>query len=308
MKNFSKWKSNRLNLEQNELKCSALESNKQKNIDLFKYVAIIPKIIIKFLYPLYLIGKKNAHNIILKEKHIIDSNLPTSLEGLRILHISDLHLDEREDLVESISKLLEEQEYDICFFTGDYFSKVRNHKEEDYQNFNSIISKIKCKLGIYGVLGNHDSVETFENLSKFKIKFLNNECLKITINSYPLNVIGLDDVHYFYSDQVKATLDENKSDDFTILLVHSPEIYDLAQKNKVNLYLCGHTHGGQVRLTQKFPVFRRIKRGRKYFSGLWIFKNMHGHTSDGAGTSTLDIRFNCDPEISIIILNKSKIK
>jgi predicted MPP superfamily phosphohydrolase len=69
------------------------------------------------------------------------------------------------------------------------------------------------------------------------------------------------------------------------------------------LYLCGHTHAGQVCLPGRISLYRpsgcRIRMG-----GVWRVGDMHGYTSAGAGTSMLPVRFNCPPEIARITLRR----
>ena len=73
----------------------------------------------------------------------------------------------------------------------------------------------------------------------------------------------------------------------------------MAEESNIRLYLCGHTHGGQICLPGGIPIFRRLKRGKKYFKGSWKHENMHGFTSSGIGTSSLSARLNCNAEIVI---------
>jgi hypothetical protein len=88
-------------------------------------------------------------------------------------------------------------------------------------------------------------------------------------------VLGTDDVHYYYTDQSLHAL-EAARDDFTIALVHSPELFDFAAEAGVALYLTGHTHGGQVCLPGGHAPLKHLRSGRHLFTGHWRHGEMQG--------------------------------
>jgi hypothetical protein len=87
-------------------------------------------------------------------------------------------------------------------------------------------------------------------------------------------------------------------------LVHSPELFDLAAVNGYKLYLCGHTHGGQICLPGGIPVIRHLYNGKKYYRGLWQYNGMKGYTSEGCGTSGIPIRYNSHSEVTLFTLKQ----
>ena len=89
---------------------------------------------------------------------------------------------------------------------------------------------------------------------------------------------------------------------FSIALVHSPELYDSAADQGVALYLCGHTHGGQVCLPGGWPIIKNVARGRRLYRGLWRHRDMVGVTSTGVGTSGIPVRFNTRGEVLLLRL------
>jgi predicted MPP superfamily phosphohydrolase len=92
------------------------------------------------------------------------------------------------------------------------------------------------------------------------------------------------------------------SDAFKVLLVHTPEIFREAQECGIDLYLCGHTHGGQICLPLIGPVISHANCPREYTRGVWKYRNLQGYTSTGVGTSGVPVRFLCPPEIGLIEL------
>jgi predicted MPP superfamily phosphohydrolase len=85
-------------------------------------------------------------------------------------------------------------------------------------------------------------------------------------------------------------------------LVHSPEAALLAAEAGFALYLCGHTHGGQICLPGGIPVITNIQYRRRFASGPWRCGEMIGYTSRGLGTSGLPVRFFSRGEIALITL------
>jgi len=118
-------------------------------------------------------------------------------------------------------------------------------------------------------------------------------------------VTGVDDVHYYYTDMALEAL-EATPDGFKVALVHSPEIYDLAEEHGYALYLAGHTHGGQITLPNGRPIITHLNSGKHLAAGLWQHKTMTGYTSNGVGVSGLPVRYNTRGEISLITLKKKK--
>ena len=99
---------------------------------------------------------------------------------------------------------------------------------------------------------------------------------------------------------------ENAGSDFSIALVHSPELFDMAAEMGVDLYLCGHTHGGQVCLPGGIPFLTHLNRGKNFYSGYWRYRGLQGVTSCGVGTSGVPVRFNTQGELSILKLHRGE--
>ena len=80
------------------------------------------------------------------------------------------------------------------------------------------------------------------------------------------------------------------------------ELLEEAATSGIDLYLCGHTHGGQICLPWLGPVLVNARCRRRYVGGQWTYKNVQGYTSYGTGSSCVPVRFNCPPEIGVIEL------
>jgi predicted MPP superfamily phosphohydrolase len=138
------------------------------------------------------------------------------------------------------------------------------------------------------------------------IRMLVNQAWELHNGSESIWFIGLDDPHYFGCDNLPAALKGVPRDAFKILLVHTPELFKDASVSGVNLYLCGHTHGGQIRLPLLGPLVVNTNCPRRYARGPWQYKGVQGYTSAGVGSVIVPVRFHCPPEVGLLELSRSE--
>jgi hypothetical protein len=241
-------------------------------------------------------GWHNAAEIVLRELDLHFPALPRAFQGFTILHISDPHLDSMPGIEDRIVALAAGREFDLCVLTGDYRTELHGPFRAVMASLERIVRGVRTREGFLGVLGNHDDCHMVAPMEAMGIRMLINESVVLTRAGERLRVLGTDDVHYYYTDQSLHAL-EAARDDFTVALVHSPELYEAAAAAGVDLYLCGHTHGGQVCLPGGHAPFKHLRAGRHLFSGHWRHGLMQGITNAGAGTSGIPVRFNTRSEI-----------
>lgn len=256
-----------------------------------------------FLTGQYERGKRNAENIVLREIDLTFPNLPPEFESFTILHLADLHLDGMKGLERKVLKILGSREVDLCVLAGDYRTELHGPIKKVMESLNIMIKGIKSRHGFLGVLGNHDGCHMVAPMEEMGIRMLINESYSIHKNGASLQVIGTDDVHYYYSDQALHALEKTNSG-FSIALVHSPELYDVASEMGIDLYLCGHTHAGQICLPGGIPFFKHLNKGKKYYKGHWVYRGMQGITHCGVGACGIPVRFGTRGELLILRLHK----
>lgn len=296
------WIITRSLLETNTYKYKRFGGKRKSYWPLFVRLTLVFGFILK-IFGLYKRGYDNAKNIITKEIVINFNNLPKSFDSYRILYLTDLHLNSIEGIDDIICNKIKNLEYDLCVMTGDYRDRIDGGFKHILNPMKKIASTINAKDGILATLGNHDTYLMIENLEEMGIKILANETVVICRNKEKVAVTGIDDPHYYYTDQAVTSLEE-EINQFKIVLAHSPELYDVAADNGYNLYLCGHTHGGQICFPKGIPIFTHLYSGRRFYKGLWRYSNMKGYTSQGCGASAIPIRFNTQGEIALITLKK----
>ncbi|MEE8398034.1 MAG: metallophosphoesterase, partial [Desulfobacterales bacterium] len=187
--------------------------------------------------------------------------------------------------------------------TGDYRERTRGGFHQILPALERIVQTVAAKDGIIAVLGNHDTCKMVPGMENMGITVLANETITLHRQGDILTVTGIDDPHYYYTDHAIQALDEPHAN-FKIALVHSPELADVAADRGYHLYLCGHTHAGQICLPGGFPIITHLHTGGKYARGLWRHSEMIGYTSSGCGTVGIPIRFNCKSEIALIRLER----
>lgn len=262
------------------------------------------KLLIPILFVLLLVFAIKAYYdtnaIEVKHYEIKDSSLGDVLGGLKIAHLSDLHIKQIGLKEEKLLKILEKESPDLIFITGDFISF-----KGPYKPALTFFDDLKPPLGTYAVLGN--SEYSNENGScilchakgskSLKEKphpvFLRNSSLPLKINGKIINIIGVDDPVDKKDDLKGMTLDEP-----AILLAHSPEIFEEASNAGIPFILSGHTHGGQIFLTKFLRKVFPLDAALEFLDGFFQKGKSLMYVSRGVGTSFLPFRLGIKPEIT----------
>jgi len=254
---------------------------------------------------LYQRGRANALDPVVREFQFQFEDLPPALQGFRILHLSDFHIDGIDGLAEILAERLRFFPVDVCVMTGDYRFDVRGPCDAVYPRMQRILHAVRSRHGVFGILGNHDCADIAIGLEALGVRMLINESATIGPPQSPVSVIGVDDPHFYGCDDLREASRGVPPHAFRLLLSHTPEMYDEAAKAGIDLYLSGHTHAGQVRLPAIGAVMQLAECPRAFAFGHWRHQRMQGYTTAGAGCSLLPVRFNCPPEIVVIELART---
>lgn len=255
-----------------------------------------------------------AGMLTIDEHTLYVSGLPANLKNLRIAFASDIHqgLWFSQGRVNDLIKTLNGLSADIIILGGDYASD----SDSAIQFFRSAPA-LHARLGVFGVLGNHDRTEPESNLSVLTAEMKNYGCLPLVNNVARMKlgqtyvyVAGVDDYYNGYPD-VAGVAAQVHSDDFVIFAGHSPDLMPdvLSAKSSdgdnhwFDLALFGHTHGGQINLLGYTPFKSLLtEAGRRYMSG-WLEENRAAVlVSNGVGTSGAPVRLFAQPQIHLITL------
>ena len=250
-------------------------------------------------------GEQNALDIAPRTYPFHFDNLPPAFDGFRILHLSDFHFDQRPHFTERLCAVVSTIEADLCVMTGDYHQRHCPTSEPTIEGMRRLTRVVRAHCGIIGVLGNHDFSRFLKPFREFGVRILLNESVALTRAGERIWFIGVDDPHDFRCDALAWAARSVPQDAFRILLVHSPEIVPEAHVHHIHLYICGHTHGGQVCLPGIGAVSFNTRARRAYCKGPWRAGDLQGFTTFGAGTTEVPVRFNCPPEVALIELHRT---
>jgi predicted MPP superfamily phosphohydrolase len=246
---------------------------------------------------LYWRGRRNAERILVRHNEVTIKELPPLFDGFTILHLSDMHVDMNERAMRHVIELVGDLRYDLCVLTGDYRGKTFGPFEATLNGIAQVRAHLKGP--VYGVLGNHDTIQMIPGLEAMGIRMLLNECEAIMRGDQRIHLAGIDDAHYFRVDNIEKAGSQIPEGEFSILLSHTPEIYRQAAHADFNLLLSGHTHGGQICLPGSIPITLDSVLPRRMGAGAWRYHNMIGYTSVGAGSCIVAVRLNCPAEITL---------
>ncbi|MEK2689834.1 metallophosphoesterase [Bdellovibrio sp. GT3] len=232
--------------------------------------------------------------------------LPSGLNNLRIVHVTDLHLAAGlpVNFVRNLVSKINQLDADIVVFTGDILDDhaIRHLPEFD------LLKTVRAKHGCYFVAGNHEYYWNIdEGLAAFRsigYHVLVNQTETLEINGATLQISGIADPAARQFGKEPADLEklvsEQKPEAFKIFLAHQPAIADKACDKGFDLQLSGHTHGGQF-----FPWNFLIVFFQRYPKGLYRIKNMQLYVNQGTGYWGPSLRLGTFCELTEITLKKA---
>jgi predicted MPP superfamily phosphohydrolase len=222
---------------------------------------------------------------------------------LRIVQLSDLHVERKTKREIEVVEKVKDLKPDIIVLTGDYLNTSYTNDSIARQDARQLLKQLHAPYGVYAVtaIGVDPPDAMREMFDDLDITVLQDEVQKVELGKGELYLVG---ISYIERKRDRKTLtklmDQLPDDAYTILLYHTPDIVEIAAKEKVDLYLAGHTHGGQIRL----PLFGAIVTAsvywKKYEQGLYTINETKLYVSRGIGMEGKGApraRFLCPPEI-----------
>jgi uncharacterized protein len=232
--------------------------------------------------------------------------LDPAFAGFRLVQISDIHLSEslNVDQMADVNQLVLNLRPDIVAITGDFIDR-RGASGRFLPKLSSALRTLSDQVQVLAVLGNHDysvgAERVREILADSDILELRNQVFSLERGGASFHFAGLDDVTRG-KPRMYEVLQQLPKEGAAVLLSHAPDYADIsARTGRFDLQISGHSHGGQVVIPLIGPPVLP-RNGKKYISGLYKVGQMYQYTNRGLGTSGLQIRFNCRPEITLFTL------
>jgi uncharacterized protein len=225
------------------------------------------------------------------------------LNDLKILHLSDLHINKNTSIIQlnELINICHNLEFDFTVITGDIIDCQIKYIKEKIQILNKLKKDGENQKEVYYISGNHDLFYGLNDL-KYELTnfiFMDNKYQYILYKNNKILIAGLPDK---FSKFFKIKREEDKIKNYlsngpSIFISHQPKDYKIALCSKTNLFLCGHTHGGQI-----FPFHYLVKLVQPFLAGLFYKQNTAIYVNKGLGTWGLDFRYKADAEITILKL------
>lgn len=224
--------------------------------------------------------------------------LPAEWDGLSILHLSDLHFIGTLDLpfFEEVTRLSIDEQADLVVFTGDLLDN-----QDLVEWLPATLGRLSAPLGCYFILGNHDWYLEPEPIRQAMVDLgwrdVSGRVETISYRGRQLTLGGSERPWMGEHPELNAA----PADAFRLLLSHTPDNISWARRQKVDLMLSGHNHGGQVVLPLFGPVYSPSVYGCKYAAGLFWQPPTLLHVSRGV-SGRHPLRWRCSPEVTKLIL------
>lgn len=251
------------------------------------------------------------HRLRLTELTVVTERITAGAPPIRLLHITDLHIERLTQREERVLRIVKDTKPDLIVITGDYVNLSYNQDPTTHAHVRELLSQLSAPYGVYATLGSptvdlrQEVIPIFDGLP---IQLLRHDCEMIPLGQgSELVLLGMDCTHHLPTDRRRLDLlmTNIPKQALRLFLYHSPELMPEAVQQGIDLYLCGHTHGGQVRLPIIGPLLTSSQLGRRYVMGLYREGCTHLYVSRGIGLEGLSaprVRFLAPPEITLITL------
>ena len=235
-------------------------------------------------------------------------------QPVRIVHISDLHVERLTRRERALSAVVDELGPDLIVLTGDFLSTSYNDDPRSFADLEEVLGQLSAPGGIYAVWGTAevDLPDLLRPLlEKLGIIVLEDRAVALKIHGHSLWLMGLTCSRDLAGDgaRLHGLLEESLPGAASILLYHTPDLMPQAASLGVDLYLAGHTHGGQWRVPGFGALLTSSHYWKRYEAGAYRDDSTLLYVSRGLGMEgfgALRARFFCPPELVQIALSGAK--
>jgi len=248
------------------------------------------------------------------------ANLPQGLDGLRIVHLSDIHIGDfmPAEQIRRAVDMANSTSAHLAVVTGDFVTSVGDPLEQCITE----LSRLRAPLGVWGCNGNHEIYAEVEDLTegmfaKYGMRLLRQNSAELTWQNEKFNLIGVDYQRDhsplgLQAPMLQAIEPLVRQDIPNILLSHNPNSFYRAAELGIELSLAGHTHGGQIKVEIVDHSWSPARFMTRFVAGLYHLPlappktgKSSVYVNRGLGTIGIPARLGVDPEVSILTLRRA---
>lgn len=271
----------------------------------------MPVLLMSVILVGFLIWQNN--DVVVTKYEYVGKRVPKGFDGLKILHISDLH---NKNFHGKLCDKIEDINPDIIVITGDLIDRRRTNIPVAAE----LVKNMAKMVPVYYASGNHEQLsgrysEIRDTLIELNVNVLDNSCILLNKNGDVISISGIIDPSVNFSNKnynpkknisyVKSSISEAVEDKklFNILLSHRPEYFDVYEEEEVNLVFSGHAHGGQIRIPFLGGVLSPDQGFfPEYSEGMHSLGETTMVVSRGLGNSLFPFRVFNRPELVVVTL------
>lgn len=232
------------------------------------------------------------------------ANLPAELEGFRIVHLADLHCRRRwQSAYDQLGQRLAADEPDLILFTGDAVEKKHNPGPA-LPTARRLMGLLRSRLGVFGIHGNHDIEVTAADFAGTPLHMVDGRRIIVNQPHAPVEILAVpgperENLTHQWQDALPPKIGSVPR----IILSHFPDHIRALRWLEPDIYLAGHTHGGQMCLPGGFPILRHDSLPPRLCAGVHRYADTWFIVNRGLGFSSLQIRTFCPPEVIELVLS-----
>lgn len=271
--------------------------------DLESSIIALRKAHVPFAWVRRLGAHNDVYDIEVTRHELNVDDLPPAFDGYRIAFLTDTHITGlmRKAFFQEVVKQALASKPDIILLGGDLVTFTR-----DIPLMTEILGDLHARDGVYAILGNHDiwagPQQIQDLLTARGIQYLTNRSVVLARGGDKLPLLGIDEMYRGKPDVERAFAGV---DGPCIGISHHPDIIDLLDGRRLDLLLCGHTHGGQIRFPFFGPVVIPSVHEGEFAQGFHRVRRVLMYVSRGVGAIP-PLRILCRPEVATFVLRRGQ--